>query len=277
MLGLSFLWIQSPQDSRGKRAFCNLPFSLCFHKRLASIHFAQKAAGSEQNKSNTQFRLEKFKKEIPIAFRWSGSGLPWVQFPEKTPVRSMILRSHEATDRPIHWGRRTPHFVVVVAILWKSTLTKWAPDCSGPEQQIPELRSLISGKPKRVWGTSEFVWKGASPQLPAVKSNHGHYLLEWYQQTFSCSIRGDLRVVPWGLVRGVGVLNKNQSRQVSELTKGAKAKRNAVPMQLWHNYRDYAPRDRFLNPVSNKLDVIIILLQQLLLYHYYYWKHDSSI
>lgn len=60
-------------------------------------------------------------------------------------------------------------------------------------------------------------------------------------------------------------LNKNQTRQVQELTKGAKAMLNAVPMQLWHNYSDYTTHDCFFNSVSNKLDVIILLLLLLLL------------
>lgn len=55
--------------------------------------------------------------------------------------------------------------------------------------------------------------------------------------------------------------NKNQTKQAWGLTKGAKTMLNAVPVQLWHNHRDYATHDCFFNIVSNKLDVFIILQQ----------------
>lgn len=176
-------------QERGEPMHNPPPPSLWFNKHLGSIYLVRKAGEWPKQIKYTSLPWGVYKNS-PSSFQVVCKLPSLGSVLETTPVHSMILKSL-GHRQPIHLGK--VHATFFCLILWKSALTKWAQYCWITN---PRMQSLIANKPVQIWRTSEFALNVASLQLLTVRSNHGHCLLKWYQQTSACSICGDLRVLP---------------------------------------------------------------------------------
>lgn len=200
--GTFLLLNQESQQSqeRGEPTHNPPPPSLWFNKHLGSIYLVRKAGEWPKQIKYTSLPWGVYKNS-PSSFQVVCKLPSLGSVLETTPVHSMILKSL-GHRQPIHLGRHSTCHIFLFDFM-KKRIDKVSPVLPSIDKMSQycwitnaRMQSLIANKPMQIWRTSEFALNVTSLQLLTVRSNHGHCLLKWCQQTSACSICGDLRVLP---------------------------------------------------------------------------------